>query len=229
MTCLVSDEMESGEPWLLELAVSNGSSPLLSGGSEVFITMLLLDTTVSVLLLSTASPLLSVSDNFRALLLTETSKGWGRLFVIGEGSFGATLMLLVVICLSFPAVSVLGLGTVGSEGKIVMLLVILFVTALITDFCFSDSVSVTAPPMMAFMSFSTMAGLMMALDLRASLGLNDLLDFSPPVSASDGFIHLEESSSCAVLLSFSKRDALKTPLELENCLELAFFLVSKSD
>ncbi len=42
-------------------------------------------------------------------------------------------MLLVVICLSFPAVSVLGLGTVGSEGKIVMLLVILFVTALITD------------------------------------------------------------------------------------------------
>lgn len=138
-------------------------------------------------------------------------------------------MLLVLTCRSFADVSVLLLGAVGSEGKIVMLLVILFVTVLKTDFCLSASASGTVPPITAFISFSTIAGLITAFDLRASLGLNDLLDLNPPVLASDGFIHLVESSSFAVFLSFSKSDALKTPLEFENCLELAFFLVSKSD
>lgn len=229
MTCFVSDEPASDEPWLFQLIVSKGVSLLLSMSSEVFSIMLLLETTVSALLLA-ASPLLSVSDDFRALLLTEISKGEGTLFVVeGEGSFEATLMLLVVTCLSFAAVSEVLLGAVGSEGKIVMLLDILFVTVLKADFCFSDSASETVPPMTAFTSFSTIAGLMMAFDLRASLGLKALLDFSPPVLASDGFMHLVESSSLTVLLSFSKSDALKTPLELENCLELTFFLVSKSD
>lgn len=230
MTCFVSDEAASDEPWLFQVIVSKGVSLLLSVSSEVFSIMLLLETTVSGLLLGAASPLLSVSDTFRALLLNEISKGEERLFVIdGEGSFEATLMLLVVMCLSFAAVSALVLGAVGSEGKIVMLLVILFVTILKTDFCFSDSASETVPPMTAFMSFSTIAGLMMAFDLRASLGLNDLLDFNPPVLASDGFMHWVESSSFTVVLSFSKSDALKTPLELDNCLALTFFLVSGSD
>lgn len=230
MTCFVSDEAASEEPWLFQQIVSEGGSQLfLSVSSEVFIIKLLLETTVSALLLGAASPILSVSDNFRALLLIDISKGVGRLFVIGEGSFGATVMLLVVTCLSFAAVSALVLEAVDSEGKIVMLLVILFVTILKTDFCFSDSASETVPPMTAFISFSTIAGLMTAFDLRASLGLNDLLDLNPPVLASDGFIHLVESSSFTVFLSFSKSDALKTPLELENCLELTFFLVSKSE
>lgn len=230
MTCLGSDEAASDEPWLFQLIVSKGASLFLSVSSEVFSIMLLLETTVSALLLSTASPLLSVSDDFRGLLLTDTSKGEGTLFVIdGEGSFEATLMLLVVTCLSFAAVSAEVLGAVGSEGKIVMLLVILFVTILKVDFCFSDSASETVPPMIAFISFSTIAGLMMAFDLRASLGLKDLLDFNSPVLASNGFMHLVVSSSFTVFLSFSKSEALKTPLELENCLELTFFLVSKSD
>lgn len=77
VTCFVSDEAASEAPWLFQLIVSASSSLLLSASSEVFITMLLLEITVSALLLGAASPVLSVSDNFRALLLTEISKGVG--------------------------------------------------------------------------------------------------------------------------------------------------------
>lgn len=201
MTCFVSDETVSKEPWFFQLIVSEDGSLFFSGSSEGFIIILLLETTVSALLLRATSPILSVSDNFRALLLIDISKGVGRLLVIGEGSFGATLMLLVVTCLSFVATSALVLEDVGSEGKIVILLVILFVMVLKTPFCFSDSASETVPPITAFMSFSMIAGLMMAFDLRASLGLNDLLDLNPPVLASDVFIDLVDSSSFTVFLS----------------------------
>ncbi|EDL80817.1 leucine zipper protein 1 [Rattus norvegicus] len=117
----------------------------------------------------------------------------------------------------------------------VMLLVTLLVTDLGVDFCFSNTTSVPDPPMIFFTSLSMITGFIIALDLRASLGLKGLWFFTPAQLASGNSTALEEdlidfaeSFSTAAFLSFSNKAVLVPPLDLTFSLEFGWSLGSGS-
>lgn len=140
--------------------------------------------------------------------------------VFGD-SLGVITILLVEVCLSFGASLLLLLlqldqVNVGSEGYMVMLLDILLTDLVeVLDLFSGINGSTPVPLITSLQSISTMAGLMTALDLSASLGLHTLR-ISIPVGVC---VASEDMPSVAVALAVSSSKELRVddPSETESC------------